>query len=272
MFTSPASLRAAVSRGAARARARGAQRRGKRLQVQALIQARHVLERVEVVLVALHVVLHQVLHVTQVVRVDGLVVQQAQDGLQLGHMLAVPPHRLLQVHQPRGLLLPLLRHHLPLHLRLERVHLRVQVVHHTVQPLARLVARPLTRVRLRLLPQPLLGEGFRLCLPLADLEALHLALNHLARVYQLLLVLDLAARRPRLDLVAVPLQLLDLLLQVRLELLLLVGVLRVVHLVPDAVKDLYPLLHLLQRAVNLRLQLAAVTLHSRREARGGARG
>jgi hypothetical protein len=48
-----------------------------------------------------------------------------------------------------------------------------------------------------------------------------------------LLVLDLAGLNPRLDLVPVPLQLLDLLLEVRLELLLLVGILSVVDLPPN---------------------------------------
>lgn len=60
---------------------------------------------------------------------------------------------------------------------------------------------------------------------------------------------------PRLDLVPVPLQLLDLFLEVRLELLLLVRILGVVNLVPDAVEDVDALLDLLEDAVDLALQL-----------------
>jgi hypothetical protein len=97
-----------------------------------------------------------------------------------------------------------------------------------------------------------------------------------------LLVLDLAGLDPRLDLVPVALQLLDLLLEVGLELLLLVGILGVVDLpkprnqsesgkinrnrdvgeeaaclVPDAVEDVDALLDLLEDAVDLSLQLPA---------------
>jgi hypothetical protein len=87
----------------------------------------------------------------------------------------------------------------------------------------------------------------------AHLELLHLGLDELARLGEGLLVLDLVAGEPRLDLVPVPLQLLDLLLQVLLELLLVVGVASCVHLLPDLVEHDDPLLHLLEGPVDLRL-------------------
>ena len=87
------------------------------------------------------------------------------------------------------------------------------------------------------------------------------------------------AGQPSLDLVAVALQLFDLLLEIHLVLLLLVLLRRAIDLVPDLVEELHPLLHLLQAPFHLRQELAvfrhrevAASGNSRRCGGGAARG
>jgi hypothetical protein len=75
--------------------------------------------------------------------------------------------------------------------------------------------------------------------------------NRFPRLEERLLVLHRVACYPRLDLLTQPLQLLDLFLQLRLVLLLLHRRRRSPHLLVNVLKDLAPLLHLLQRRVDL---------------------
>ena len=131
-----------------------------------------------------------------------------------------------------------------LELRLVVVLLRSAIVSSAAHPFAHAVALLLLWVLLGRLAQALLGKGLGLKLLLAHLEALHLRLDQLPRVRQRPLVLDVRVGDPCLDIVTIPLQLLDLRLELRLELLLLVLVLRAIDLFPDLVEDLHALLHL----------------------------
>jgi len=76
--------------------------------------------------------------------------------------------------------------------------------------------------------------------------------NKLALLNERRLVFDIIGRDPRLDLVAVPLELLDLPLELCLVLLLLPLVARRIQLLPDPVKRLHSLLHLFEHFVDFR--------------------
>lgn len=130
-------------------------------------------------------------------------------------------------------------------LGLELVHLDVKRVDALVEPLHHVAALPLGRVHAGRGGQALLAVGFRLRLPLHNLEPLHLRLYQLPVLHQGGLVLDLSRGEPCFYLISQPLQLLDLLLQVLLILLLLVGVGGVVDLLPGLLELLHPLSHLL---------------------------
>jgi hypothetical protein len=125
-----------------------------------------------------------------------------------------------------ALLLLLVRRELDL--SLVHVHLLGDLGERRRDPLAYLVALLVLGILLGRLAQALLGESLGLELLLAHLEPLHLRLDLLARVRQRPLVLDIRICDPGLDVVAVALQLLDLRLELGLELLLLVGILRAV--------------------------------------------
>ena len=195
---------------------------GEVVQLQVRVHVLDVAELLEIVLVAIDVILHEVLQVGDVLGLQRLVVHQAEHQLHALDVLVVAGHGLLEVPEPgrpaRGFVLGLFRRGVEgLDLGFKRLDLRLQLVHRVVQPLPRLVPR----LFLRVLPlprrlQPLLGERLRLRLLLDDLERLHLPLDQLARLEQRRLVTDVVAARPLLDLIAVALELLDLLLEVAL--------------------------------------------------------
>jgi hypothetical protein len=103
------------------------------------------------------------------------------------------------------------------------------------------------------LPQAFFGVGLGFGLSLHHLEPLHSRLYQLAVLPEGTFVLDVVRSQPCLDLVAEPLQFLDLLLEVRLGLLFLVGVGGVVDLLPDIVELLHALSDSLEAAVYLSL-------------------
>ena len=105
-------------------------------------------------------------------------------------------------------------------------------------------------------PSPSLENAF-VCLLLIDFKSFHFMFNKLTSVHESLFVLYLARLDPCHDLIAIPLELLDLLLEIRFKFLLLIRIFRIINLVPDAIEDIDAFLHLLQYSVDLALEFSA---------------
>ena len=191
-----------------------------------------VADEVVLLLSGLEVVLQILLDGLDVLDRDGIVHDQALDALELANVALVVGQDGLAVLDLASVGLLALAGAEGLDLQVLLLDGLLQLLDELCHPLAAVDLGLLLRGQLLLPGQPLLGVRLGLGLLLADLELLHLGLDELPVLDEGVLVLDVRAADPALDLVPQPLQLLDLLLEVALVLLLLVLLLGAVHLLP----------------------------------------